>query len=111
MKRPLPTEHGLSMYRRAGCKCDVCRAANAVTRMKYKKPARPKLMLPCEPLVNLLTRLERLDEVDHRALKRWEVEGVWVFIADVWCTRLGYHPAEVFGNAFYAGCFDEEFAA
>jgi hypothetical protein len=99
------------MYRRMGCRCDVCKAANAVKKKKYKKLAPPKVMLDGAALIEIIERAGRLREFDNKQLDRWKTVGVNVYTADIMCLRLGYHPTEVFGSDFYRGCFDEEYAA
>jgi hypothetical protein len=44
-------------------------------------------------------------------LQGWLEKGIDIYWADFWCIKFGYHPVEIFGNAFYQGCFDEERAA
>ena len=111
MRYPLPTEHGVSMYRRMKCRCEVCKAANAEKKKKYKKLAPPKVLLDGAPFVAIIERAGMIREFDHRQIDRWLANGVNVYTADFWCTKLGYHPTEVFGSEFYRGCFDEEYAA
>jgi hypothetical protein len=111
MRYPPPTEHGTSMYRRMGCRCDICKAANAAKKKKYTKLAPPQVLLDGALFVAIIERAGRLREFDYRQIDRWRDNGVNVYTADFWCTKLGYHPTEVFGSDFYRGCFDEEYAA
>jgi hypothetical protein len=99
------------MYRRMGCRCDICKAANAAKKKQYTKLKPPKVILDGEPLIAIIERAGRLRDFDHRQIDRWRDTGVNVYTADFWCTKLGYHPTEVFGSDFYRGCFDEEYAA
>lgn len=111
MRYPPPTEHGKSMYRRMGCRCDICRAANTASKKKYTKLKPPKVYLDGAAFVAIIERAGMTREFDYRQIERWLANGVSVYTADFWCTKLGYHPTEVFGSEFYRGCFDEEYAA
>ena len=111
MKHPPPAEHGRAMYRRMGCRCDICKAANAAKKKQYTKLKPPKVILDGEPLIEIIVKAGRLRDFDHRQIDRWRDTGVNVYTADFWCTKLGYHPTEVFGSDFYRGCFDEDYAA
>ena len=111
MRYPPPAEHGKAMYRRMGCRCDICKAANAASKKKYTKLAPKQVLLDGVPLIAIIERAGRLREFDYRQIDRWRDNGVNVYVADFWCMKLGYHPTEVFGSDFYRGCFDEEYAA
>jgi hypothetical protein len=41
-------------------------------------------------------------------ISRWESLGITVYEADKWCTKLGYHPFEVFGASYFQGLEEEE---
>ena len=103
------TEHGASMYRRRGCRCDVCCVGMSQTRKKY----RPLVMssdvrLDAAPLINFLERSEQLQYVDKKTTARWQRVGLSVYTADKWCMSFGVHPVEIFGHNFYKGCFESE---
>ena len=50
------------------------------------------------PYAALAVRCELNPKVVHRALQ----EGVTVTTAEKWAGRLGYHPVEIWGDAYYA---------
>jgi hypothetical protein len=104
------TEHGVSMYRYRKCRCQVCKDAMTVQRKLYRKLKR-RLYIPADPLIAKLERIGKLSEIESGILKSWRFKGINIYSADYWCLKYGYHPAEIFGQAFYTGCFDEEFAA
>jgi hypothetical protein len=103
------TEHGASMYRRRGCRCDVCRVGMSQTRKKYRPLAMSSdVRLDAKPLIEFLTKAEQLQYLDKHTVARWWQNGLSVYTADKWCLRFGLHPAEIFGHKFYEGCFDSE---
>lgn len=107
--RKVYTEHGMGMYRQRGCRCEICNAAMAAHRKKYRKMSdNSKLMLDATPLMEWLERNEQLYFLDSNTVARWRERGIGVYTADALCTRMGVHPAEVFGFKFYEGCFDEQ---
>lgn len=104
------TEHGVSMYRYRNCRCQVCKDAMNVQRKLYRKLKR-RFYISADPLIAKLERIGKLSEVESGIVKSWRLKGISVYSADYWCLKYGYHPAEIFGQEFYTGCFDEEFAA
>lgn len=106
------TEHGLGMYRYRKCRCETCMSAAAADRLKYRKRVqRERLYLPAEPLIERLKWIEKLDQVPRDVVKSWRTKGVYVYSADHWCLKFGFHPAEIYGHLFYQGCFDQEMAS
>lgn len=106
------TEHGISMYRMRGCRCEVCRAAGAEERKRYRKYTDAvNVRLDATPFINRLTVDGRLDEVQAVQIRRWTTKGIDLYWADHWCIRLGYHPVEIFGHLFHQQCFDCEMEA
>ena len=106
------TEHGMGMYRYRGCRCDVCAAAMRVERRKYrKKNDSVDIKLDATPLINMMERWGYTRLVGSQTYAKWKTEGVDLYLADFWCLKFGWHPAEIFGSAFYQGCFDTEEAA
>jgi hypothetical protein len=104
------TEHGVSMYRYRKCRCQVCKDAMNEQRRLYRKLKR-RFYISADPLIAKLEQIEKLADIDSATMKSWRMKGISVYSADYWCLKYGYHPAEIFGQAFYTGCFDEEFAA
>lgn len=103
------TEHGMNMYRQRGCRCEICSEAMAAHRRKYrKKTDNCKIMLDATPLLEWLQRNEQITTIDSSSVTNWRNRGIGIYTADSLCTRMGVHPAEIFGNKFYVGCFDGE---
>jgi hypothetical protein len=110
--RIIPTEHGIDMYRKMKCRCDVCRNAARDMRAKYRPLSdSKKIRLDPQPLIDKLIATNQLYEVHQSKWQGWLEKGIDIYWADFWCIKFGYHPVEIFGNAFYQGCFDEERAA
>lgn len=101
-------KHGAGAYRNRGCRCDVCKEANRISKLKYRpKSDSLKIRLDATPLIDRLIRDERLAAVDNSRLSTWRRDGLDLYAADRWCIRLGYHPIEVWGQAFYLGATEE----
>ena len=100
------------MYRYRKCRCDVCKAAAKIERAKYRKLTDSvDIRLDPTVLIDRIMWAGRIDEVRQRTMDEWLVQGIDIYWADWWCIKLGYHPAEIFGMAFYQGCFEGEDAA
>ena len=98
------TEHGASMYRQRGCRCETCCEGRRIQRSKYetrKRHDEVQLRLDPTPLIDLLKSNDDLWKVASRAVQNWRTNGIDIYWADHWCIKLGYHPAQVFGQAFY----------
>lgn len=103
-----PVTHGASAYRNRGCRCDVCKEANRVQKLKYRpKSDAIKVRLDATPLIDKITRDGRLEAVENSRISQWRKAGIDLYAADRWCIRLGYHPIEVWGQAFYLGATEE----
>ena len=91
-----------------GCRCDICKKAKS----DYKKSFRPKqskLKLDPEPFLAKLEASDQMHLMDPHRVYSWRKRGgINVYYADKWALKFGWHPAEVWGMAFYEGCFDEE---
>lgn len=97
-------KHGANAYRVHKCRCDECREAIRVVRQKYRpKSDSVKVRLDATPLIEKLTKQGRLEAVENSRLTVWRREGIDLYAADRWCVRLGYHPIEIWGQAFYLG--------
>ena len=91
--RELP--HGVSRYRRLGCRCELCRAA----LRDAKRKRRQANLMPVQPLIDKFG-----DEFcrKHRdALKTWTVEGISLYVADRICCERGHHPYEIYGDEWF----------
>lgn len=105
------TEHGASMYRQRGCRCETCRFGMSSARKKYRPISLAGLIrLDAAPLVNFLINAEQLQNVSSKTVARWQREGLSVYTADKWCLYFGVHPVEIYGHKFHEGCFDSEMA-
>lgn len=104
-------DHGMPMYRYRRCRCDICCAAMRDERRKYRKKSDSvDIRLDPAPLIARLQWGDRLEYINNQTIARWLEDGIDVYLADFWCMKFGWHPAEVFGSAFYQGCFDKEMA-
>ena len=109
MADPTVQTHGYSGYRERKCRCEVCCAAAALLRKKYRKRSdNVWIRLSAEPLIKKLQESDQLFLVNADVLYKWRNTGLDIYNADKWCLKFGWHPVEVFGQAFYVGCFDEE---
>lgn len=96
------TEHGLSMYSRRGCRCDICKAARYEQQCSYRKRSdEVKLRLDATPLLQRLEASGDLTSIHRNKRQQWLTNGIDVYWADYWCIKFGYHPSEIFGSAFY----------
>lgn len=105
------TEHGISMYTRRGCRCDICRSARYEQQKSYRKRSdEVKLRLDPTPLLERLEATGNLAEVHRNKRQQWQKNGIDVYWADYYCIKFGYHPSEIFGAAFYQLTNEEEAA-
>lgn len=78
-------------------------------RKKYRKrPDGYNQMIDATLLLDWLTENDQLNRIDKSTLRKWQERGLSVYTIDKVCIRLGVHPAEVYGNKFYEGCFDND---
>ena len=107
-------QHGTSGYKHQ-CRCEICVTAQSEARSKSRyrneRAVSVKIRLDAAPLIRRLELTEQLEHIDRKTVYLWEQKGIDIYFADKWCLKFGWHPAEVFGQAFYAGCFDQEFVA
>ena len=100
-------KHGRSSYMKHKCRCEICVTEAQAYRKKYRETnINAGLRLDATPLLARLERDERVGAVESSVKSRWRAEGIDIYAADTWATRLGYHPIESWGHTFYAGCFD-----
>ena len=121
MKAPRAPHGSNSRYSR-GCRCDPCRIAHRTyRRARTSGESRPERIthppVPVAPLVDVCARLQGVpaDQLDRRAaaailgitpetLHRWIRQGhLPEPSADYVATRLGWHPATLWGLDWYMG--------
>lgn len=103
-------KHGLGKYKKEKCRCDVCVDAYRVYSLEYntkKRAARTHNKIDAGPLIDLLYAQVETHSSLGRKLRRWRSQGVDIYTADRLCCEMGYHPFEVFGDAWWKGAFDE----
>lgn len=97
-----PQSHGENAYRKRKCRCEICVAAHEETKKARRKYAERSFKIPAGPLVEFIRGLdERKGGMLDVRLKDWEKNGVDVFTADRNCCMRGYHPWEVYGDAWF----------
>jgi hypothetical protein len=107
-KKKKDFKHGANGYSSHHCRCPICREGRRLERQKYRPLSDSvKIRLDPVPLINRLTRDERLEAVENSTISRWRKDGIGVYSADKWCIRLGYHPVEIWGQDFYLGATEE----
>lgn len=94
--------HGISGYKRGGCRCPICQAAYEAyntNRRKYPELA-PKI--DPEPLIAFIIESgEKITGGLSQQFERWRASGVDLFIADRHCVKRGVHPFEVYGDMWW----------
>ena len=106
--------HERYKYVKDKCRCDVCvagwkefdRKRNIQRRLKRERERESKL--DAAPLIALLYEQVDTHSSLGRKLRYWRRYGVDVYTADKFCCEMGYHPVEVFGDAWWKGAFDEQ---
>lgn len=104
-------KHGLHGYKRRKCRCEVCTEAYTQSkireRLKLRRTVITHRLIDAAPLVKIYRETQ-----DHRkiekTIKRWESRGISIYEADEFCMKIGMHPIEVFGSAYFEGLCDEE---
>lgn len=95
-------KHGIYSYKHLGCRCAECCLAHEKYLVRYRKNPEKAPMIDPEPLIAFIVgRGEPITASIARQFDRWRRNGVDMFIADGHCVRRGYHPYEVFGEAWY----------
>lgn len=103
------TEHGMSMYRQRGCRCEICSAAAAAERRKYRPVKQKIIYLDSELFIQRMEKDGYRPFINNEQIARWKKSGkIELYSADRWCCKFGYHPTEIWGDDFYQGAFDEE---
>ena len=94
--------HGISGYKRRGCRCAVCEAAYVkynADRRKYRHKA-PRIK--ADLLVAFITENDsHVGGTSKAMMERWLRDGVDLYVADAACVKRGVHPYEVFGDAWW----------
>jgi len=95
--------HGINGYKKRGCRCEVCQAAyDSYNKNRRKHPELAPKIDP-EPLIEFIIGSgEKITGGLGQQFARWRRSGgVDLFIADAACVRRGYHPFEIYGDAWY----------
>lgn len=100
-------KHGIYGYQKYDCRCQICVDAILESRAKWKD-LRPKIdrtyiRLSGEQFVKRLELDGRLTAVNTSMIHKWLKYDIDIYAADRHAVRLGYHPYEIWGDAFYAG--------
>lgn len=105
-------KHGLHAYKRRGCRCEVCLEAHRQSRIRERLKSRrtpiKHHLIDAAPLVELYRSMNIRSSSLSRTINKWEREGISIYDADTYCMKIGFHPIEVFGSAYFEGLFDEE---
>ena len=95
--------HGITGYQRYKCRCETCVEAAKAVRARHRPYSyNSKVRLDAQVLIDRLDADGRW--YDRNMARRLIQEGVSVYAADRWAVRYGYHPYEIWGDAFYEGC-------
>lgn len=98
-------KHGRRGYAYHKCRCEICKDATSSYRKQLRSEKRAKELprLDAEPLLRMLERDGRISELHPNIVGRWRRNGMSIYWADHWAIHFGWHPAEIWGMAFYAG--------
>lgn len=96
-----PFKHNRNGYLEHKCRCTICVDANKEYRYQYNKS---EFKLDVEVFVQRLTEDGRVTGLGSHNVAKWRARGLDVFSGDKWAVKLGYHPYEIWGDAFYQGC-------
>ena len=104
--------HGINAYKRRGCRCEVCseahRQTNIKERLKSRRTPIKHHLIDATPLVELYCSISTRDKNFRSSIEKWKKNGISVYDADTYCMKLGFHPIEIFGSAYFEGLLDEE---
>lgn len=99
--------HNRTMYVKYKCRCEVCVRANSLYKLKHRKTRTYPLRLDGQVFVDRLRADDRTEAVSRKSVERWLKNGIELYAADRMCVKLGYHPVEIWGQAFYEGVAGE----
>lgn len=95
--------HGITGYQTYKCRCEVCvTAARSIRERNRPRSDSSKLRLDGQVLIDRLVADERW--FDRNMALRVLANGLNVYSADRYAVKFGYHPYEIWGDAFYEGC-------
>jgi hypothetical protein len=95
-------KHNYTRYKKDRCRCDECCAAFEEYQKSRRKHPEKSFKIPAGPLVEFIKQHDgRLQGMQARSAKRWLVDGVDIFTADRVCVTRGFHPFEVYGDAWF----------
>jgi hypothetical protein len=101
-------KHNRNTYLKYKCRCEECVRDNSLYKLKRRREKTYPLRLDGKVFVERLYKDNRTNAVGRKSLDRWLKEGIELYSADRMCMKLGYHPVEIWGQAFYEGCFSYE---
>lgn len=94
--------HGITGYQKYACRCETCVDAAKQVRARHRPYSdNSKLRLSGQTFIDRLVKDERY--YDRNMALRIIKEGLSVYAADRWAVKYGYHPYEIWGDAFYEG--------
>lgn len=101
--------HSLARYRFFKCRCDLCCAAHEAYNASRRKRRVPTVHIDPTPLINMIRKSGELVSNGGlvKQVERWQTRGLDVYEADRQCVKRGYHPWEVFGEAWFAAPHEE----
>lgn len=101
-------KHNRNTYLKHKCRCEACcaDAAEYKRRRRIEMGGDTDVRLPGEPLLAFVRSQSTERLVQHHVAQSWIEKGVSPYTIDRWCVKLGVHPAEIYGDAFYRGCLD-----
>lgn len=95
--------HGISGYKRRGCRCDICLAANVKYNADRRKHKHKAPRIKADRLVAFIHENDdHIGKTSKQVMERWLREGIDLYVADAACVRRGVHPFEVFGDDWWA---------
>lgn len=102
--KPEDIVHSLARYRFYKCRCDLCVAAHAAYNASRRKHRLIAAHIDPAPLIEMIRRSGEMVSNGGlcKQVERWETRGIDVYEADRQCVKRGYHPFEVFGEAWFA---------
>jgi hypothetical protein len=88
-------------YYKLKCRCQECTDGikKAIKDNNEKRKSRKAARLSILPLLEFLPKEFSFDY--RRSISKWEQRGLTVYEADRICTKYGFHPFLVYGNAWY----------